>query len=160
MKNIRQPVTPLIGALFIVAMLSTSAYAQDEATGKILITNVNVWDGTSDGLANDQSVLVENNLIKQVGANISAPDATVIDGGGRTLIPGLIECHSHLSLHGDLFQIRNEQNWMYIGAKSGVEAGRMLMRGFTTARDAAGPVIGLRKAIDAGHKQVPGSKGY
>jgi imidazolonepropionase-like amidohydrolase len=44
---------------------------------------------------------------------------------------------------------------MYVGAKSGAEAGRMLMRGFTTARDAAGPVIGLRKAIDAGHVDGP-----
>ena len=75
----------------------------------------------------------------------------MIDGGGRTLIPGLIEAHAHLSLHGNLFQIRNDFNWMYVGAKSGAEATRMLMRGFTTPRDAAGPVIGLRKVIDAGH---------
>jgi imidazolonepropionase-like amidohydrolase len=130
--------------------------AEKEAPTQILITNVDVWDGTSDELAIGQSVLVEGNLIKQVGSNIDAPGgATVIDGGGRTLIPGLIEAHAHLSLHGDLFQIRNDFNWMYIGAKSGAEATRMLMRGFTTARDAAGPTVGLRKAIDAGHVDGP-----
>ena len=100
------------------------AIAQDDEPAQTLITNVNVWDGTSAALANGQSVLVEGNLIKQVGSDIRAPaGATVIDGGGRTLMPGLIEAHAHLSLHGDLFQIRNDQDWMYIGAKSGVEAG-------------------------------------
>jgi imidazolonepropionase-like amidohydrolase len=136
----------------------TTAIAQDTPT-QVLITNVNIFDGTSDQLSMGQDLLVEGNLIKQVGRGLSAGSgATTIDGGGRTLMPGLIEAHAHLSLHGDLFQIRNEQNWMYIGAKSGVEAGRMLMRGFTTARDAAGPVIGLRKVIDAGH--VPGPRIY
>ena len=70
-------------------------------------------------------------------------------------MPGMIEMHAHLSLHGDLFQIRNELNWMYVGAKSGAEATRMLHRGFTTARDAAGPTNGLRKVIDAGHVDGP-----
>ncbi|NIL95288.1 MAG: amidohydrolase family protein, partial [Woeseiaceae bacterium] len=120
----------------IVALtVSTTGVAQDTST-QVLITNVNIFDGTNEQLALGQDVLVEGNLIKQVGQGLRAiSGATTIDGGGRTLIPGLIEAHAHLSLHGDLFQIRNEQNWMYIGAKSGVEAGRMLMRGFTTARD-------------------------
>ncbi len=145
-----------IATLALGLVLPAAAVAQDEAPTQILITNVNVWDGTSDELAIGQSVLVEGNLIKQVGSNISAPDgATVIDGGGRTLIPGLIEAHAHLSFHGDLFQIRNDFNWMYVGAKSGAEATRMLMRGFTTARDAGGPTVGLRKVIDAGHVDGP-----
>jgi imidazolonepropionase-like amidohydrolase len=100
--------------------------------------------------------LIEGNLIKQISVEaISASDATVIDGKGGVLMPGLIEAHAHLSLHGDLFQMRNELNWMYIGAKTGAEATRMLMRGFTTARDAGGPVNGLRKVIDAGHVDGP-----
>jgi imidazolonepropionase-like amidohydrolase len=147
----------LILLIVSLVIFTQALLAQDtEAPKQVLITNVNVWDGTSDGLKNGQSVLVEGNLIKQVGANISAPGgATVIDGGGRTLIPGLIEAHAHLSLHGDLFQIRNDYNWMYVGAKSGAEATHMLMRGFTTARDAAGPTNGLRKVIDAGHVVGP-----
>jgi imidazolonepropionase-like amidohydrolase len=103
------------------------------------------------------NVLVEGNLIKKIssGRIQARPDATVIDGGGRTLIPGLIDAHAHLTLHGSLFQIRNELGWMYLGAKSGAEAQRMLMRGFTTARDTCGAAIGLRKAIDAGHVDGP-----
>lgn len=144
--------------LIAVSLLVSSQLmlAQNEAPKQVLFTNVNIWDGTSDGLKNGQSVLVEGNLIKQIGANISAPSgATVIDGGGRTLMPGMIEAHAHLAFHGDLFKIRNDMNWMYVGAKSGAEATRMLMRGFTTARDAGGPTIGLRKVIDAGHVDGP-----
>jgi len=127
----------------------------DEGTPQTLFTNVRVWDGNSDGLTDSTNVLVVNNLIHSIGPEVSSDDATVIDGGGGTLMPGLIEEHAHLSLHGDLFQIRNEFNWMYVGAKSGAEAGHMLMRGFTTARDAAGPTNGLRKVIDAGHVVGP-----
>jgi imidazolonepropionase-like amidohydrolase len=150
----------VLASVAALTLSAGSALAQNgDAPAQTLITNVNVWDGTSDQLATGQDVLVEGNLIKQVGAGLQAGSgATVIDGGGRTLIPGLIEAHAHLSLHGDLFQIRNEFNWMYIGAKSGVEAGYMLMRGFTTARDAAGPTVGLQKVIDAGH--VPGPRIY
>ena len=144
-------------ALTLTLSLSAAVLlAQDEAPAQVLFTNVNVWDGTSDELATGVDVLVEGNLIKQVAAGITAPSgATVIDGGGGTLMPGLIECHAHLSLHGDLFQMRNEFNWMYLGAKSGAEARHMLLRGFTTARDAAGPTNGLRKVIDAGHVDGP-----
>ncbi len=139
----------------IAIAFSSLALAQDEAPTLTLFTNVHIFDGVSEErLAGN--VLVEGNLIKQVSAEaISAPGATVIDGGGGTLMPGLIEAHAHLSLHGDLFQVRNDLNWMYVGAKSGAEAGHMLMRGFTTARDAAGPTNGLRKVIDAGHVVGP-----
>lgn len=135
---------------FVLAF-SSLAFAQGEVPAQTLFTNVMIFDGNNEErLAGN--VLVEGNLIKRVSAEaINAPNATVIDGGGGTLMPGMIEAHAHLSLHGDLFQIRNEFNWMYVGAKSGAEAGHMLMRGFTTARDAAGPTNGLRKVIDAGH---------
>ena len=145
----------ILGTAMLIAWTSVSVYAQEEAPAQVLFTNVQIFDGVSEErMAGD--VLVEGNLIKQIsGEAISAPGATIIDGGGGTLMPGLIEAHAHLSLHGDLFQMRNELNWMYIGAKSGAEATRMLMRGFTTARDAGGPVNGLRKVIDAGHVDGP-----
>ena len=147
----------IVGTLSMGAVLSpiSAKAAEQKAPPQVLIKNVNIFDGVNKArLAGN--VLVEGNLIKQISAEaISAPGATVIDGGGGTLMPGMIEAHAHLSLHGDLFQIRNDLNWMYVGAKSGAEAGRMLMRGFTTARDAGGPVNGLRKVIDAGHVDGP-----
>jgi imidazolonepropionase-like amidohydrolase len=145
-----------LAALLLVVGFTPVTAQEAETPQQILFTNVNVFDGKTDGLAAGMNVLVEGNLIKTVAKGaIDAPGATVIDGGGRTLMPGLIEAHAHLSLHGDLFQIRNDFNWMYVGAKSGAEATNMLMRGFTTARDAAGPVNGLRKVIDAGHVVGP-----
>ena len=103
------------------------------------------------------NILVEGNLIKTISKDTlqTKPEATIIDGKGRVLILGLIDAHTHLSIHGNLFQIRNDFDWMYLGAKSGAEAQRTLMRGFTTVRDTGGSTIGLRKAIDAGHVDGP-----
>ena len=144
----------LIG-MFVACLSGGVAIAQEQAPAQTLITNVQIFDGVNEKRMAG-NVLVEGNLIKQVSAeSISAPKATVVDGGGGTLMPGLIEIHAHLSLHGDLFQTRNDLNWMYVGAKSGAEATHMLMRGFTTARDAGGPVNGLGKVIDAGHVVGP-----
>ena len=142
-------------AMLLIMVASTVVLAADVAPPQTLFTNVQIFDGfAEERMAGN--VLVEGNLIKQISADpILAPGATVIDGGGGTLMPGLIEAHAHLSIHGNLFQIRNEFNWMYIGAKSGAEATNMLMRGFTTARDAAGPTNGLRKVVDAGHVVGP-----
>lgn len=65
-----------------------------------LITNVNVFDGKNEKLIEKANVLVEGNKIKTVSTEkIEAGDATVIDGGGRTLIPGLIDAHWHTMLH-------------------------------------------------------------
>ena len=56
---------------------------------QILFTNVNIFDGKKNTLAMGQDVLVEGKLIKQIGQGLKAEEkATVIDGGGRTLMPG------------------------------------------------------------------------
>jgi imidazolonepropionase-like amidohydrolase len=144
----------------VVALALPHAHAEaekKEVPPQVLIKNANVFDGTTDKLEKGINVLIEGNLIKKISALAIETNkgATIINGTGKTLMPGLIEAHSHLALHGNLFQIRNDFNWMYVGAKTGAEATRMLQRGFTTARDAGGPVNGLRKAIDAGHVDGP-----
>lgn len=64
----------------------------------ILFKNVNIFDGKSDELISAQDVLVDKNLISQIGSNLQVTDSTqVIDGGGMTLIPGFIESHVHLN---------------------------------------------------------------
>ena len=72
-----------------VAVLSlfvaTSVFAQ-ETPAITLFTNVNVFDGKSQRLFKDTSVLVEGNLIAEIGPNSAREPATVIDGGGRTLM--------------------------------------------------------------------------
>ena len=58
-----------------------------------------VFDGKSDKLTASTSVLVVGNKIEKIAGDIAAPEkATVIDGGGRTLMPGLIDAHRHAML--------------------------------------------------------------
>lgn len=102
------------------------------------------------------AVLIEGNLIKAVGKNLKDEGATVIDGGGRTLMPGMIDSHVHLSIPINPMELMYTRNWQYIGAAMTAGAEDMLMRGFTTVRGAGGAVIGLNHAIDNG--TVPGPR--
>jgi len=116
-----------------------------------LIRNVNVFDGKNEALIERANVLVEGNKIKQVSTKeIDAAGATVIDGGGRTLIPGLIDAHVHLTWNmspAEMFSVPPD----YIAAMCLVEAKATLMRGYTGVRDISGQVLGIKKAIDQGH---------
>jgi imidazolonepropionase-like amidohydrolase len=129
-----------------------TALAADEAKPQILITNVNIFDGKSDKLAEGMSVLLEGNLIKTISADtIEADGATVIDGGGRTLMPGLIENHAHLMLMGpSLPAMEGMTTWEDFAIHGTKMAEMYLMQGFTTLRDAGGANAGLQRAINAG----------
>ncbi len=114
-----------------------------------LITNVNVFDGMNGKLIEKASALVEGNKIKQVSTGkIEAADATIIDGGGRTLMPGFIGAHEHIVGQVPFNELTNDTRYM---AYAAVEtAGTYLMKGFTTVRDVAGNTYSLKKAIDQG----------
>jgi imidazolonepropionase-like amidohydrolase/Tol biopolymer transport system component len=62
-----------------------------------LIRNVRIIDGTGASVTRPRDILVENGRIKRIAASgsLSQPGAQVIDGGGRTVIPGLIDLHAH-----------------------------------------------------------------
>ena len=149
MKMRANYVTTIFASIAIA--FSSLALAQDEVPKQTLFTNVQIFDGVSEErLAGN--VLVEGNLIKQVSAeSISAAGATVIDGGGRTLMPGLIEGHGHLQMNGaSITDIADIKNWEELAVRSTVNAEAALMSGFTTWRDAGGMGAGLRKNIDSG----------
>ncbi len=126
-----------------------TAHGQDKAS-VTLITNAKIFDGVNEQLI-DGDVLIENNLIKQVGSNIKAPrGAMVIDAAGKTVIPGLIDVHWHMALaelpmsfvlSGDAFEV---------GIISTLASPKTLMRGFTTVRDMGGNVFSLKRLIDEG----------
>ena len=78
------------------AIVAAPAAAQD-ATSRVLFTNVRVFNGLDDRLL-DAEVLVEDNMIVEVGQIDAAANARLIDGGGRTLLPGLIDSHVHLNI--------------------------------------------------------------
>jgi len=141
----------MLGTLALVLTLPAMA-ADQAAPSQILFTNVHVFDGVNEKRTENANVLVEGNLIKQVStAAIAAAGATVIDGGGRTLMPGLTDAHWHVLYAGlnSLDQLRTEE-LDYVHARAIQEAGKTLMRGFTTVRDVGGGGFGLKKALDQG----------
>lgn len=75
----------------------------------------------------------------------------VIDGSGRTLMPGLIDSHVHINMYkdGNLPQFQ-DTTWEEIGARAAAFAQEMLAMGFTTVRDMCGAHEGLKKVIDQG----------
>jgi imidazolonepropionase-like amidohydrolase len=116
-----------------------------------LFKNVKVFDGKSDKLTASTSVLVVGNKIEKVGGDIAAPEkATVIDGGGRTLMPGLIDAHWHAMLVRLTPAESLTSDVGYTNLVAGAEATDTLLRGFTTVRDVGGPAFGLKRAIDEG----------
>jgi len=143
-----------------LTFLSFGVNAADDAPAQILITNVNIFDGKSDALSATSNVLIEGNMIKQISAEaIDAGDATVIDGEGRTLMPGLVEAHAHLMLMGpSLPAMEANTTWEDFAIHGTRMVEMYLMQGFTTVRDAGGANGGLRRAIDSG--QIPGPRLY
>ena len=119
---------------------SSLVLAQDEVPSQTLFTNVNVFDGFADELAMSTDVLIEGNHIIEVGQNISAPGATVIDGGGRTLTPGLIDMHTHITFETPAgTEGFNQYDFGAAGAMAAqVLRDNMLMKGITTGRDIVG----------------------
>ena len=83
----------------------------------------------------------------------------VIDGGGRTLMPGLIDTHTHFThaLPGAGIPGLEEANWQRIGAMATVAAKEHLMNGFTTVREMGGGAVagGLKSVIDQGYLEGP-----
>jgi imidazolonepropionase-like amidohydrolase len=150
----------LILSLFVVLI------AMPAMADTILLHPARVFDGVNPQPHEGWSVLVEGDKIAAVGPNLSAPaGARTIDLPGETLIPGMIEGHSHLFLHP-----YNEAKWddqvlheplALRTARAVVHAERTLDAGFTTERDlgtegAGYADVGLKQAINQGI--VPGPR--
>jgi imidazolonepropionase-like amidohydrolase len=105
-------------------------------------------------LSANSSVLVVGNKISKISVSaIAAPDGTiVIEGNGKTLMPGLIDNHTHLFMAGSSKAQMMDPKATYeaLEATAAKEAELMLLRGFTSARDVGGPVFGVKLAIDQG----------
>jgi imidazolonepropionase-like amidohydrolase len=140
------------------ALLCRPLIADEQvASHSVLFTNVNVFDGSSSSLSKGQNVLVEGKLIKQISKQaIQAPGAKVIDGAGRTLMPGLIDMHSHLALSSTSLVALESSTWEELGARTALVAEDTLMDGFTTVRDAGGMNgKGVKRMIDSGELVGP-----
>jgi imidazolonepropionase-like amidohydrolase len=125
-----------------------------KAPAGVEFRNVRIFDGHSDKLSAPSNVLVKGNRIEKISTEAlpaePGTDITVIDGGGRTLMPGLIDNHWHTMLVRPPVTQLTTSDPGYLNLLAGAEANDTLMRGFTTVRDLGGPSFGLKRAIDEG----------
>jgi imidazolonepropionase-like amidohydrolase len=145
----------LVFAVCVVALALPATAQGTTPVTKVLITNVRIFDGTSDKLTEPMSVLVEGNKIAKIATSITPPKgATVIDAKGRTLTPGFIAMHEHIigqMPFSDIFT----NDTRYAGYVATQTVQDYLMRGFTTVRDVAGNTFSLKLAIDWGYVVGP-----
>ncbi|WP_428646882.1 amidohydrolase family protein [Roseibium sp.] len=136
----------------LALVIAVPALAQESAPRpKTLFINVNVFDGVNEKRIMNANVLVEGNLIKEVStAKIDAAGATVIDGGGRTLMPGLIDAHWHTMFNFWPVSKVLGSNFGALNIAAAKHSGEQLLRGFTTVRDVGGNVYGVKMTIDMG----------
>ncbi len=143
-------------AMVVVAGLPSLLGAQPTQS-ETLFRDVRVFDGVGPALSPPTNVLVRGNTIAAIGPTVPAANATVIEGRGRTLMPGLIDVHVHMTFSAlPLMQLMAPDLTPAIAeaaAARGAEA--MLRRGFTSVRDVGGPVFELKAGIDAGRYQGP-----
>src|SRR5215469_15819138 len=138
----------------VTCFASVRLIAQDVQPTVVLFQNVRVFDGKSGVLSGPGNVLVRGNKIERISTAPIATDRSaktqIIEGNGRTLMPGLIDAHWHamLARANPAQAIAGDVGYNNIAA--GVEATDTLMRGFTTVRDVGGPSFGLKAAIDEG----------
>src|SRR5262245_19281334 len=139
-----------------------SSHAQDASGPVTLFNNVRIFDGRSPALSAPSSVLIRGNIIERISREPIAvdrrADTRIIDGGGRTLMPGLSDMHWHAMLVRPTPAVLLGSDIGYSTLLAGAEAGATLLRGFTTVRDMGGPSCILKRAIDEG--VLPGPRIY
>ena len=146
----------------LFSLVSTAAFACGPALAQddgmpILLTNVRVFDGVHEQLIENASVLVQGDMIAEVSPEpLAAANAVVIDGGGRTLIPGLIDVHWHVSYCCAPQSTVATGDILEVAIRGAMGAEDTLMRGFTTVRDVGGNPFATKKMIDAG--EIPGPR--
>jgi imidazolonepropionase-like amidohydrolase len=119
-----------------------------------LFQHVRIFDGKSGTLTPPSNVLVRGNQIERISTGPIPTDRSattvLIDGGGRTLMPGLIDMHWHTMMVRPTVAALLTADIGFLNLVAGAEATATLMRGFTTVRDMGGPSFGLKRAIDEG----------
>ena len=126
----------------------------------VLVRNALIFDGSSETLTEPVSLLITGDEISKISTDTILPpdNAVIIEGEGRVLTPGLIDSHVHICLTSISPLEMREGDPGYLYANTIKSAERMLMNGFTTVRDAAGSLIGVKQAIDEG--LIPGPRIY
>lgn len=144
-------------SILALFLMSTSLLI---AQTDILIENVKLLDHNTASLTKPMNVLLSDGKIQKISASsISTKnkDFISINGKGKTLMPGLIDVHVHMVFGALTMQQLMDPNMTedVLLAKVGTNSHEMLMRGFTSVRDAGGPIFPLKAAIDKGKVTGP-----
>ena len=123
-----------------------------------------LFDSTTDAVKSNMVVVVEGERIARIApaADVAIPkDATVIDLSSYTVLPGLIDCHTHITGRADKYdEINSFKDSVYDSVIAGVVQSRLTLNaGFTTIRDVGSApfaAVDLRRNIDAGY--IPGPR--
>lgn len=147
-------------SLFLVFLCWTIFASSTQAQqGQVLLENVKIFDGKSQGITAPANVLISGNTIQTIStAPIPVAAGVVkINGGGRTLMPGLIDVHVHMVFGALTMQdmMSPDLSEKLMLEKVSGSAEKMMMRGFTSVRDVGGPIFPLKAAIDGGKIKGP-----
>ncbi|MSP50657.1 MAG: amidohydrolase family protein [Alphaproteobacteria bacterium] len=127
------------------------------AKTRTILTHAEIVDGTSPERRGPSDVLIEDGLIAEVSDRpITAADAAVVDLHGRTLMPGLTDAHVHIVANSLSLSAIDELPPSFVALSAGACLKAMLMRGFTTVRDAGGADWGYASAVESG--LIPGPR--
>ena len=151
-------------ALSVTMPISYSTQTPQKPAIKVIYAG-RLIDAVSDEVRTNVSVIIENDRIREVqNGKITIEGADIVDLSDSTVMPGLIDCHTHLTFQlekgrtlKDLVLSRKAE----IAVAATTYARRTLLAGFTTVRDVGAPDfidVSLRDAIRAG--TVPGPRMY
>ena len=124
---------------------------------QLLFRNFNLLEPEVGALQNGFELLIEGDTVKEVSDQpIKAPNAGVVDCGGRTLMPGLIDSHVHVMLSEVNIRYLESVPLTLMTARAARLMLAMLNRGFTSVRDTGGADWGMKAAVDQG--DIPGPR--
>jgi imidazolonepropionase-like amidohydrolase len=121
----------------------------------LALLNANVLDVESGAIIGERTVHITDGLIEEISANGGENAERSIDLKGLTLMPGLCDGHVHVTAATANFPLLMSWSPAYVTARAGDILHGMLMRGFTTVRDAGGADHGLVQAVEEGYLTGP-----
>ena len=129
-------------------------------TPTTVFENASVLDTVAGTIVPDRHVLVRDGRIaavrdQPIGADEAGADARVVDLAGGVLMPGLCDGHVHVTAITASFPLLQRMSPFYVAMRAANIMEAMLMRGFTTVRDAGGADHGIARAVEEGHVAGP-----
>lgn len=164
---------PTLLAVGLAAMASSGSAGATNAEAAVRVTVIRaraLIDGVSAQALSNPEIVIRGNRVTEVykaGTRAAPAGAQLIDLGGATVLPGLIDCHTHIFLQGEVPEAGGYDVQLlkfpasYRVARAVVAARRALEQGFTTIRDvetegAGYGDVGIKRAINEGY--IPGPR--